>query len=233
MRLYLFWHVQMSLKARQVCLVGWLCHAKAPCCGLAHSGWKKRVSMQVSTFDIIGPKLLPPRRIGDERGYFAETFRMDVFAEHCGDYTFVQDNESLSARAGTVRGLHFQSQPHVQGKLVRCTAGALFDVAVDIRVGSPTFGKWVGETLTPENGKQLWVPPGFAHGFCSLQPNTVIAYKVTGYYSAQCDQGLAWDDPAIGITWPEVADSETLSAKDRKQPKLADLPNYFGFESAV
>lgn len=145
--------------------------------------------MEFKSFNISGLKLLVPRHIGDERGYFAETFRADLFAQHCGDFSFVQDNESLSARAGTVRGLHFQSAPHAQGKLVRCTAGELFDVAVDIRAGSPTYGQWVGETLTPGNGRQLWVPPGFAHGFCTLMRDTVIAYKVTDFYSAECDKG--------------------------------------------
>ncbi|EXS68686.1 dTDP-4-dehydrorhamnose 3,5-epimerase [Sphingobium sp. Ant17] len=186
--------------------------------------------MEVQTYDIAGVTLLTPRHIGDERGYFAETFRADLFAKHIGDYMFVQDNESMSARVGTIRGLHFQSNPHAQGKLVRCTAGALYDVAVDIRVGSPTYGQWAGETLTPDNGKQLWVPPGFAHGFCTLEPNTVIAYKVTGgYYNTECDKGLAWDDPAIGIVWPDAADADTLSAKDRKQPLLTDLPAYFNW----
>jgi len=113
---------------------------------------------------------------------------------------------------------------------VRCTAGALFDVAVDIRKGSKTYGKWVSETLTPQNGKQLWVPPGFAHGFCSLSPDTVIAYKVTDYYSAECDKGLAWDDPEIAIEWPDVADIGTLSPKDLKQPALSQLPDYFSME---
>ncbi|RSU67509.1 dTDP-4-dehydrorhamnose 3,5-epimerase [Sphingomonas sp. S-NIH.Pt3_0716] len=183
--------------------------------------------MEVQNYDIAGVTLLIPRHIGDERGYFAETFRADLFAQHIGEYAFVQDNESRSARVGTIRGLHFQSNPHAQGKLVRCTAGALFDVAVDIRAGSHTYGQWVGETLTPDNGKQLWVPPGFAHGFCSLEPDTVIAYKVTDYYSAECDKGLAWDDPAIGIVWPDAAEADTLSTKDRKQPLLADLPAYF------
>ncbi len=185
--------------------------------------------MEVQTFDIPDVVLLTPRHIGDERGYFAETFRADLFAQKVGHQVFVQDNESRSARPGTIRGLHFQSDPHAQGKLVRCTAGALFDVAVDIRQGSPTYGKWVGETLTPDNGKQLWVPAGFAHGFCSLEPDTVISYKVTGYYSGECDKGLAWDDPAIGIAWPAVADSDTLSAKDRKQPLLSELPAYFSW----
>lgn len=183
--------------------------------------------MEIKSFDITGVKLLIPGHIGDERGYFAETFRADLFAGQVGDFAFVQDNESWSVRQGTIRGLHFQSKPHAQGKLVRCTAGALFDVAVDIRHGSPTFGHWVAETLTPDNGKQLWIPPGFAHGFCSLEPNTVICYKVTGYYSAECDKGLRWDDLAIGIRWPDAADPDTLSPKDRQQPLLADLPGYF------
>ena len=185
--------------------------------------------MQIHSFDISDIKLLIPRHIGDDRGYFAETFRNDIFAAHCGEHTFVQDNESLSAKAGTVRGLHFQTPPHEQGKLVRCTAGGLFDVAIDIRAGSPTYGKWVGEVLTPENGRQLWIPPGFAHGFCSLEPNTVICYKVTDYYSAECDKGLAWNDPMIRVTWPDIADPETLSVKDRAQPLLSELPDYFNW----
>lgn len=187
--------------------------------------------MEFKPLTVPDVMLLVPRHIGDERGYFAETFRSDRFTQACGEWTFVQDNESRSAKTGTVRGLHFQSNPHAQGKLVRCTAGALFDVAVDIRAGSPTYGQWVGETLTPENGKQLWVPPGFAHGFCSLEPDTVICYKVTGYYSAECDKGLAWDDPAIGIEWPDIANPETLSGKDRVHPRLADLPAYFSWSN--
>ena len=185
--------------------------------------------MEIQSFAIPGIKLLTPRHIGDERGYFAETFRADLFTGQCSDLAFVQDNESMSTKVGTIRGLHFQSGPHAQGKLVRCTAGALFDVAVDIRQGSPTYGLWVAETLTPENGKQLWLPPGFAHGFCSIEPDTVICYKVTDYYSVECDKGLRWDDPAIGIVWPDIADPETLSAKDRQQPMLVELPDYFAW----
>lgn len=183
--------------------------------------------MNIISFEIEDLKLFIPSHIIDERGYFSEIYRYDIFSENCGDYQFVQENESCSAKVGTVRGLHFQSPPHAQGKLVRCTAGALFDVAVDIRHGSPTFGRWISETLSPENGKQLWIPPGFAHGFCSLQPNSVICYKVTDYYSAECDKGVAWDDPSIGVAWPEAADIETLSAKDRQQPLLVDLPARF------
>lgn len=183
--------------------------------------------MKILPLSPTGVKLIQPRHLGDARGYFAETFRADIFAEHVGDVKFVQDNESLSAKIGTIRGLHFQADPYAQGKLVRCTAGAIYDVAVDIRHGSATYGEWVGEVLTPENGKQLWVPPGFAHGFCTMEENSVICYKVTAYYNAECDKGLAWDDPDIAIAWPDLADPETLSNKDRAQPSLAALPDYF------
>ena len=183
--------------------------------------------MDFHTFEITGPVALQPLRRGDARGYFAETFRADTFARDVGAFEFVQENESLSARVGTIRGLHFQTDPFAQGKLVRCIAGALLDVAVDIRTGSPTFGKWIALELSAENGQQLWVPPGFAHGFCTLLPDTVLAYKVTAYYDHASDKGLAWDDSAIGIDWPAVADPDTLSPKDRVQPKLADLPSYF------
>lgn len=186
--------------------------------------------MEFELLAVAGPVLIRPRRLGDARGYFAETFRADLFADSVGATAFVQDNESSSARAGTVRGLHFQSDPCAQGKLVRCTAGALFDVAVDIRVASPTYGRWVAAELSAANGQQLWVPPGFAHGFCTLAPDTVISYKVTAYYSAAHDKGLAWDDPVIGIDWPADADAETLSGKDRAQPGLAGLPAYFTYE---
>lgn len=186
--------------------------------------------MEVKSFSIPDVKLFVPKRIADDRGYFAETFRSELFSSVCGDHAFVQENESLSRRIGTVRGLHFQSEPHAQGKLVRCTAGALFDVAVDIRIGSRTFGQWIGEVLTPQNGHQLWVPAGFAHGFCTLAEDTVISYKVTDYYSGACDKGLLWCDADVGIIWPDVADPETLSAKDRIQPQLVDLPEYFHYQ---
>jgi len=140
----------------------------------------------------------------------------------------VQDNESLSRRPGTLRGLHFQTAPFVQGKLVRCAAGALFDVAVDLRAGSPSFGRWIGVELSADGGNQLWVPPGFAHGFCTLLPDTVVSYKVTAPYSAAHDKGLAWDDAQVAVDWPEAADRETLSAKDREQPGLDAVRGVFG-----
>lgn len=172
-----------------------------------------------------------PARFGDSRGYFSEVFKDGWFRENVADVSFVQDNESLSATVGTVRGLHFQLEPFAQGKLVRCIAGALFDVAVDIRVGSPTYGKWVGVTLSAENGEQLWVPPGFAHGFATLAPNTVISYKVTAPYSAAHDRGLLWNDADVGIDWPLAGDGAILSDKDKVQPKLADLPHSFDYQA--
>jgi dTDP-4-dehydrorhamnose 3,5-epimerase len=181
--------------------------------------------------EIQGLVQFTPKRHGDERGYFTELFRLSALRESAGDIAFVQENESLSAKAGTIRGLHFQSEPFAQGKLVRCTAGAVFDVAVDLRGGSATFGQWVGVELSPENGTQLWIPAGFAHGFCTLEPNSVINYKCTAYYSAEHDRGVAWDDPQIGIDWPAIADPDTLSLKDRIQPRLAELPEYFRYEA--
>lgn len=185
--------------------------------------------MDIVALDLSGTKRVEPHRVGDDRGWFSESFRAEIFTRDCGNWKFVQENESLSIRAGTIRGLHFQAPPHSQGKLVRCTAGALFDVAVDIRSGSPTFGRWIAEELTPDNGKQLWIPPGFAHGFCSLKPDTVISYKVTDYYHSGSDKGLAWNDPAVAIDWPDIADPETLSIKDRKQPRLDDLSACFAW----
>jgi dTDP-4-dehydrorhamnose 3,5-epimerase len=186
--------------------------------------------MQFRSFPITGPLEITPRKIEDERGYFAEIFRLSEFSEWAGEVRFVQENQSLSVRTGTVRGLHFQTKPAAQGKLVRCLSGKIWDVAVDLRNGSPSFGSSVSVVLTPQQNNQLWVPIGFGHGFCSLEPNSVISYRVTDYYSPEHDKGVAWDDPDIGIDWPEIADPETLSAKDRQQPRLAALPEYFTME---
>jgi dTDP-4-dehydrorhamnose 3,5-epimerase len=188
--------------------------------------------MEFRNFEIDGPFEIIPRKIEDERGYFSEIFRVDTFAGRAPGADFVQDNESLSIRAGTVRGIHFQSHPFAQGKLVRCLAGRLVDVIVDLRVGSSTYGRWFSVTLSPERNNQLWVPVGFGHGFCTLEPNTIISYRVTDYYSAEHDKGVAWDDPEIAIEWPHVTDPDTLSAKDRRQPLLADLPAYFTMENS-
>ena len=186
--------------------------------------------MEVRTFDLIGPVEVRPRMIADDRGYFTEIFRENVFAQHVPDAHFVQENQSLSVRPGTIRGIHFQSLPAGQGKLVRCLAGRLFDAIVDLRRDSATFGEWLSVILSPETNNQLWVPVGFGHAFCTLEPNSIVSYRVTSYYSPEHDKGVAWNDPDIGVGWPEIADPETLSAKDRQQPALADLPAYFSME---
>jgi dTDP-4-dehydrorhamnose 3,5-epimerase len=187
--------------------------------------------MQINSLDLSGLLEIIPRKMQDERGYFSEIFRTDRFQKHAGTVEFVQDNQSLSERVGTIRGIHFQTPPAAQGKLVRCLAGAIFDVAVDLRHDSRTYGRWVGVTLTPEINNQLWIPTGFGHAFCTLEPNSVVSYRVTDYYSAACDSGVAWNDTDIGIKWPDVADPETLSAKDRGQPLLASLQAIFNMEN--
>lgn len=185
--------------------------------------------MRIEPLAIPGVLAINPKRFGDERGYFCEVFRADMLAVHAPGLSFVQDNQSGSAAAGTVRGLHFQTAPFAQAKLVRCLKGAVFDVAVDIRRGSPNFGKHVTHLLSAENGTQLLIPEGFAHGFCTIAPDCEVHYKVSAYYSAAHDKGLAWDDPELAITWPVLAEKAVLSAKDRTHPRLADLPAYFTY----
>jgi len=184
--------------------------------------------VQFHPLPIPDIKLITPIRRGDMRGYFSEVFKDRWFRENIANTQFVQDNESLSATTGTVRGLHFQLAPYEQGKLVRCVRGALLDVAVDIRKGSPSYGEWVSCELTADNGEQLWVPPGFAHGFITLAPETVINYKVTAPYSSQHEGGLIWNDGAIGIEWP-IMEKYILSDKDLKLPLLAELPICFDY----
>jgi dTDP-4-dehydrorhamnose 3,5-epimerase len=183
--------------------------------------------MQVEALAIQDVKLLTPKIFRDERGYFSETYNRQVLAAAGIDRTFVQDNQSLSRTKGVLRGLHFQIAPHPQGKLVRVTRGAIFDVAVDIRRGSPSFGQHVSTTLSAENWSQLWIPEGFAHGFCTLEPDTEVIYKVTDFYAPECDMGLAWDDPDLGIAWPLSGTQAILSDKDRSHPRLRDLPAHF------
>lgn len=182
--------------------------------------------------DVVPTRLpdvleLRPKFFRDDRGYFSETFKRDVFQRRGLDVEFVQDNKSLSRAKGTIRGLHFQLPPHAQGKLVSCLRGAIYDVAVDIRRSSPTFGEHIGVTLTAEGGEQLYIPPGFAHGFCTLEPDTEVAYKVTDYYAPDCDRGILWSDPAIAIAWPVAVGDAQLSDKDRRAPTLADAPDLF------
>jgi dTDP-4-dehydrorhamnose 3,5-epimerase len=183
--------------------------------------------MQFEQTNIPDVVVVTPKKFGDARGYFMETFRQELFEANIGKFPFLQDNQSLSEEVGTVRGLHFQLAPKAQGKLVRCISGALLDVAVDIRKGSRTFGQHVAVELSAENGKQLWVPPGFAHGFCTLKANTEISYKVTEYYSAEHDRGLLWNDAALGIVWPVSPNDAVLSDKDKLQPSLAGLGDVF------
>ena len=164
-----------------------------------------------------------PRRFGDDRGYFSETFR-DAWFEAAGvSVRFCQDNQSHSAQAGTVRGLHFQNAPHAQGKLVRVLSGGVYDVAVDIRPGSATFGQWDGLELTADGGEQLYIPPGFAHGFMTLSDNCLVAYKCTAYYNKEAEGSIAFADPDLGIEWPTLATPAILSEKDAAAPSFAAL----------
>jgi dTDP-4-dehydrorhamnose 3,5-epimerase len=172
-----------------------------------------------------------PLRHEDDRGFISEVWREDALKSVGIDAHFVQDNHARSRAAGTIRGLHFQTGTSSQAKLVRCSRGAIFDVAVDIRHGSPTFGRHVATTLSAENWTQLYIPIGFAHGYCTLEPDTEVEYKVTSYYDAAADRGLAWDDPALSIAWPVDHDRAHLSDRDRNLPRLANLPFYFPFGS--
>lgn len=182
--------------------------------------------MIIEDTKLSGVKIVTPKRHGDNRGFFSETWNRKLLASHGIDADFVQDNQSLSVAVGTVRGLHFQSPPHAQGKLVRCGRGALWDVAVDARVGSPTFGQWVGVDLTAENGRQLWIPAGFLHGFVTRAPETEIIYKCTDYYAPECDGAVRFDDADLGITW-DLPGVPTLSAKDDKAPLWKDWVSPF------
>jgi dTDP-4-dehydrorhamnose 3,5-epimerase len=167
--------------------------------------------------------LITPKRHGDARGWFAETWSRKAFSAHGLDPTFVQDNQAFSARKGTLRGLHFQKAPFAQAKLVRVLKGAVFDVAVDIRQGSATYGQWVGATLTAEGGEQIWVPRGFAHAYMTLTDDSEIFYKVDNDYAPQSEGGVIWNDPDLGIAWPLDVEP-VLSEKDKVLPRLKDMP---------
>lgn len=183
--------------------------------------------MKITPLEIDGLLLIEPSRIGDERGFFSETFRSDRFQEAAGPVTFVQDNQSLSALRGTIRGLHYQKSPRAQGKLIRVTRGAILDVAVDIRTGSPTYGSYVAVELSADNWQQLWVPRGFLHGFCTLTDACEVIYKVTDYYSAEHDAGVRWNDPDVAVKWPVNESGAQLSQKDKTAPLLKDIGNQF------
>lgn len=179
----------------------------------------------MAALDIPEVTHLYLKKFGDSRGFFCETF----VRRNYPDIDFLQDNLSFSAAAGTVRGLHYQEPPFAQTKLVTVLNGAAFDVAVDIRRGSPTFGRWVGVELSVEKLNQSFIPRGFAHGFCTLVPGTMMHYKVDSYYSSQHDRGILWDDPALAIPWPVTPRKAILSDKDRRQPCLAEIDSPFSY----
>lgn len=180
--------------------------------------------------DLLSILLLKSRRFGDARGWFMETYS-EASALAAGiDVRFVQDNQSFSAFEGTIRGLHYQRPPHAQAKLVRCMRGSIMDYVVDIRRGSPTYGQHVAARLTAEGGEQLFVPVGFAHGFVTLEPDVEVAYKVTDVYAPDCEGGIVWNDPAIGIDWPLPASGPVLSDKDKTLPILAEFDSPFEYD---
>jgi len=183
--------------------------------------------LQVIELGLAGVKLITPKRHGDHRGFFSETYSRRSFSEIGIAQEFVQDNHSLSADVGTLRGLHFQLPPFAQDKLIRVCRGRILDVVVDIRKDSPTFGQSLSMELTAQDWNQLFVPIGFAHGFCTLEPDTEVIYKVSNFYSPEHDRGLLWNDPDLGIAWPVTADQAILSPKDKTHPRLKDLKDLF------
>lgn len=183
--------------------------------------------MIVEETNLPGVLLITPRRFGDDRGFFAESWNRRTFAEHGIETDFVQDNHSLSTSEGTVRGLHFQAPPHAQAKLVRCGRGRIFDVAVDIRKGSPAYGKWFGTELSFENGKQVLIPEGFLHGFMTLEAGSEIIYKCSDFYAPECDGAVRWD--SCGIEWPGTPQEPILSGKDAAAPMFSDFETPFDY----
>lgn len=177
--------------------------------------------------------ILDMKRHVDQRGNFWETFNQKTFETLGLNLTFVQDNQCFSREAGTVRGLHFQIEPFAQAKLIRVLQGTILDVIVDLRFGSPAYGKHVAISLDAKNSHQILVPAGFAHGYCTLAPDTEVFYKVTNYYSPEHDKGLLWNDPKLGVSWPLIEKNAVLSDKDKKQPHLDELPPYFRFEADI
>lgn len=183
--------------------------------------------VEVRSLGLDGVREIRPTKIEDERGYFSETWNAEKLAQAGVTVEFVQDNQSFSRARGVMRGLHFQTPPFAQDKLVRVLRGAIFDVAVDIRKGSPSFGKWVGLTLSAKDWNQILVPKGFAHGFVTLEPDTEVVYKVSASYSQPHDRSIRFDDPDIGIEWPVAAGAMLLSSKDANAPRLAEVETGF------
>lgn len=186
--------------------------------------------MDICRFEIPDVKLIVPKRFTDVRGFFSETWSDRLFRREVANVAFVQDNQSVAVKKGTLRGLHFQKAPFTQGKLVRVVHGSILDIAVDIRKGSPTYRQHIATRLDAVERAQLWVPPGFLHGFCTLEDATEVVYKVTAYYSANHQAGVLWNDPTLGINWPVDTASVVLSERDQRLPLLLDLPDFFAYE---
>lgn len=183
--------------------------------------------MLVETAKIPGFLIVTPKKFGDERGFFSETFRASALAPYGVTHAWVQDNHSMSGKRGIVRGLHFQAPPRAQAKLLRVVHGAILDVAVDIRKGSPTYGQHVAVELSALNWRQIYVPAGMAHGYCTLSDKVEVIYKTSDEYAPETEGGLLWNDPALGITWPTAADEVTVNARDASWPRLAALQSPF------
>ena len=189
-------------------------------------------AMHKQRFTISDLFLITPVKNSDARGFFSEVYRHDLLATEGINFQFVQDNHVYSQKRGVLRGLHFQAPPHAQGKLVRCIRGSILDVAVDIRVGSPTFGQHVAAELSARNWNQLWVPPGFAHGYLTLEDDCEVIYKVTDYWNAPSERGVAWDDPSLAIDWGIARSELTIAEKDKKTPRLSELDPIFRYQHA-
>lgn len=185
--------------------------------------------MQVIETALAGVVIVVPPRIGDRRGFFSEVWNARNFSEAGIEAVFVQDNHAFSSLKGTLRGLHYQIPPAAQGKLLRVSRGAVFDVALDVRRGSPTFGRHISAILSADNWRQIWVPPGFAHGYCTLEDDTEVQYKVTEFYSPRHDRGIRWNDPMLMIEWPATAETAMVSERDQKLPLLAEQPELFEY----
>lgn len=188
------------------------------------------MNFSIERLEIAELLLVRSKRFEDQRGYFMEVWSEDAFRKLGIATNFVQDNQSLSVKRGTVRGLHFQLPPHPQAKLVRVLQGSIFDVAVDLRIDSPTYGRWCGVTLAASEPEQLFIPRGFAHGFVTLEPNTIVAYRVDAPYAPACDAGIRWDDPSIGISWPFDSDGAVVSTKDAALGSMAEFQSPFRLE---
>jgi dTDP-4-dehydrorhamnose 3,5-epimerase len=186
--------------------------------------------MRIERFNIDGVFSLIPLKRGDHRGFFSETYNRDAMAAEGVTANFVQDNHVYSASRGVLRGLHFQIPPRAQGKLIRCTRGAIWDICVDIRAKSPTYGKHISVELSAANWKQLWIPPGFAHGYVTLEADCEVIYKVTDVWAPDCERGVAWDDPDLGIDWRLPRADFVLADKDRANPRLAQIDEAFRYE---